>query len=311
MSAGSSFGGMCAAPEISAIVIDLSGEPRTWYLPSVSSMSSGAASSSAAQMRFALSWTSLRRAHDRLAAHRQRARAVGVPAPRALVGVAVEHVHVLRVDPEDVAGDLGEARVEPLAVRRRAGVDDRRAGGRHAHVRGLPERRLEAHALRARPRATAPGRTPRPRSRSRRRGARPRRAGRSCSARNSSRSKCSSSLSSVPVVVARVVDDAERGLERELLLRDEVLPPQLEPVHAELVGEPVHHQLDPVGGLRPARPADRVRGHLVREHAREVQVDVRDPVAAAHHREAELRDERREQLLVGAEVGDDPHLAAR
>ena len=57
MSAGSSFGGMCAAPEISAIVIDLSGEPRTWYLPSLSSMSSGAASSSAAQMRLALSWT--------------------------------------------------------------------------------------------------------------------------------------------------------------------------------------------------------------------------------------------------------------
>ena len=40
-----------------------------------------------------------------------------------------------------------------------------------------------------------------------------------------------------------------------------------------------------------------------------MQVDRREPVAAAHHREAELRDERREQLLVGAEVGDDPHLA--
>jgi hypothetical protein len=30
MSAGSSFGGMWAAPAISAMVIDLSGEPRTW-----------------------------------------------------------------------------------------------------------------------------------------------------------------------------------------------------------------------------------------------------------------------------------------
>ena len=57
MSAGSSFGGMCAAPAISAIVIDLSGEPLTWNLPSASSMSSGAASSSAAQIRFAFSWT--------------------------------------------------------------------------------------------------------------------------------------------------------------------------------------------------------------------------------------------------------------
>ena len=57
MSAGSSLGGMCAAPEISAIVIDLSGEPFTWYLPSASSMSSGAASSSAAQIRLAFSCT--------------------------------------------------------------------------------------------------------------------------------------------------------------------------------------------------------------------------------------------------------------
>ncbi len=57
MSVGSSCGGMCAAPEISAIVIDLSGEPLTWYLPSVNSMSSGDASSMAAQMRLALSCT--------------------------------------------------------------------------------------------------------------------------------------------------------------------------------------------------------------------------------------------------------------
>ena len=57
MSVGSSFGGMCAAPEISAMVIALSGEPRTWYLPSASSMSSGAASSSAAQIFLAFSCT--------------------------------------------------------------------------------------------------------------------------------------------------------------------------------------------------------------------------------------------------------------
>ena len=48
---------MCAAPEISAIVIDLSGEPFTENLPSASSMSSGAASSSAAQTFLAFSWT--------------------------------------------------------------------------------------------------------------------------------------------------------------------------------------------------------------------------------------------------------------
>src|ERR687897_808097 len=181
MSAGSSFGGMWAAPAISAMVIALSGEPRTWYLPSVSSMSSGAASSSAAQARLL------------------------------------------------------------LAERREVEV-------------------LEQLVQRA-------------------------------------------------VVVARVVDDAERGLERELLLGDEVLAPQLQPVHAELVGEPVHAQLDPVRGLRPPCAADRVSEHLVCEDAGEVEVDRWEAVAAAHHGEAQLRDERREQLLVRAEVGDDPHLA--
>jgi hypothetical protein len=48
---------MYAAPATSAIVIALSGDPLTWNLPSTSSMSSGAASSSAAQMRLALSCT--------------------------------------------------------------------------------------------------------------------------------------------------------------------------------------------------------------------------------------------------------------
>ena len=103
----------------------------------------------------------------------------------------------------------------------------------------------------------------------------------------------------------------ERRLVGELLLGDEVLAPQLERVHAELAGELVHGQLDPVGGLGPARAADRVGGHLVGEDAREVQVDGRQLVTAAHHREAELGDERREQLLVGAEVGHDPRLARR
>ena len=195
-------------------------------------------------------------------------------------------------------------------MRRRAGVDDRRAGGRDAHVRRLPERRLEAHALRAH----------RPR---RRQAAHLHPGGEAHPAVHALAAQAlllGTELVDVEVleqpveralVVAGVVEDPERRLERELIARDEVLPPQLEPVHAELVGEPVHHQLDPVGGLRAARAADRVGGHLVREHAREVQVDVRDPVAAAHHREAQLRDERREQLLVGAEVGDDLHPERR
>ena len=44
----------------------------------------------------------------------------------------------------------------------------------------------------------------------------------------------------------------------ELLLRDEVAPPQLEPVDPELGRHLVDHDLDVVGRLGPAGAADRV-----------------------------------------------------
>ncbi len=206
-------------------------------------------------------------------------------------------------------GDLREARVDPLAVRRGARVDDRRAGGRHPHVRGLVERRMQSHSLRpdsARGRQAAdldPGRE----------------ADAAIDALAAQLLLLAAELVEVElleqlveraVVVARVVGDPERRRERELLLGDEVLAPQLEPVHAELVGEAVHRQLDPVGRLRPAGAADGVRAHLVREDAGDLDVDRRPLVAAAHHGEPERRDERREQHHVGAQVGDDVGLAA-
>ena len=157
--------------------------------------------------------------------------------------------------------------------RRRSGRSSCRAPGRAAtcRCRRSPSRwgsRARWRTPRTRPGgqrpagpppATARGRTPPHRSRSRRRGRRPARAGSPARAERVE-VEVLEQLVERAVVVARVVDDPERRLERELLLGDEVLPPQLEPVHAELVGEPVHHQLDPVGGLRPARAADRVRG---------------------------------------------------
>ena len=48
-------------------------------------------------------------------------------------GVAVDDLDLLRVDAEAVGDDLGEARLEALAVRRGAGVDRHRAGRVHAH----------------------------------------------------------------------------------------------------------------------------------------------------------------------------------
>ena len=112
-------------------------------------------------------------------------------------------------------------------------------------------------------------------------------------------------------VVARVVGDADGHVGREVLRRDEVLAPELEPVHPQLGRHLVHHHLEEVGGLGPPRAADGVRGELVRVDARDVGVDVRDLVTAAGHEGRERRDERREQHLVGAEVGDDADLERR
>ena len=66
------------------------------------------------------------------------------------------------------------------------------------------------------------------------------------------------------LVVARVVDDAERHLRREVLLRDEVLAAQLETVHAQLGGELVHADLHHVRRLGAARAAmERVIGERI------------------------------------------------
>ena len=64
----------------------------------------------------------------RLAADRERARAVRVEPERTGVGVAVDHLDLLRVDPEPVRDDLREPRLVTLAVRGRAGVQSDRPG---------------------------------------------------------------------------------------------------------------------------------------------------------------------------------------
>ena len=234
-------------------------------------MSSGAASSLCATIRLRLVAHLVGRPGDRLAADGQRARAVGVQAERARCAVSPWMTSTLSgVDAEPVGDDLGEAGLVALAVRRGAGVDGHRAGRVHAHDRGLaaaaPAGRQPLGPSDARRRRGR--RSPR-RWRSRCRGSLPARAARACSRRNASTSTCSSSLSSDAVVVAGVVDEPDAPSRPGILRRDEVLPPQLEPVHAELGGELVHHHLDQVGAP-PGRPgaADRVGGELVREHAR-------------------------------------------
>jgi hypothetical protein len=104
---------------------------------------------------------------------------------------------------------------------------------------------------------------------------------------------------------AGVVDDAGGDRRREVLLGDEVLPADLQPVHAKLVGELVERDLDHLRRLGTSGAADRVRRALVREHPGDVGPDVGDLVTAAHHEGAQRRNQRRQDHVVGAEVGQD------
>ena len=211
----------------------LSGEPLTENLPSASSMSSGAASSWWATILLApcrppsrSRGRSTRRRRPASASRRCRGRTGRCRCRRA-------DVDLVGRDAQPVGDDLGERGVEPLAVRRGAGVDGHAARRVHAHDRGLVEARLQADAARAdhaRGREAAdlhPG-------------------GEADAAVLALASQLLllgaervdvdvlEQLVERAVVVAGVVDDADRHLGREVLLRDEVLPPQLERVHAQL-----------------------------------------------------------------------------
>ena len=67
------------------------------------------------------------RQRHRLAAHRQRARAVGAHSERAGARVAVDHLDMDRIDADPVRDDLREAGLVALAVRRAAGEEERLA----------------------------------------------------------------------------------------------------------------------------------------------------------------------------------------
>ena len=111
------------------------------------------------------------------------------------------------------------------------------------------------------------------------------------------------------VVVARI--DRQPRCERERELGDEVLAAELQPIHAELVGEIVHRPLDHVGRLGTSRAPVRVGRRRVREDARELDAVVRDRVRPRVDPGAEKRDPRRDELEVRAHRGRDPGAAVR
>ena len=123
------------------------------------------------------------------------------------------------------------------------------------------------------------------------------------------------------LVVARVdvdlgpVDgrpEARRVVVRERVGRQEVAPPDLGGIHAQLVGEEVHRPLDDVGRLGPAGAAVGVDERRVRVDAGDLAEDVGDLVAAGEDPAVERGgDARSDRGEAPAEVGVGLDLEAR
>ena len=69
-------------------------------------------------------------------------------------------------------------------------------------------------------------------------------------------------------VVATVVIETSRSVERKLVWRRKVLATHFRRIHAEFSGNEIERAFHDVGRFRPARAAISVGGHLVREAAR-------------------------------------------
>ena len=76
----------------------------------------------------------------------------------------------------------------------------------------------------------------------------------------------------------------------------------------QLAREHVHRALDEVGRLGAAGAAVRVGRRLVGEDLGQRGADGGDVVGAVGHQHRQRRDGGREQHVVGADVGDEPHL---
>jgi hypothetical protein len=97
---------------------------------------------------------------------------------------------------------------------------------------------------------------------------------------------------------------------RERRRVEEVAPPQLGRVDAELGGGQVEHALQVGGGLRAARAPERAHRRGVGERHRAVESDLRDVVDALAHHEGGAERERAAEARVGARVADDPRPQA-
>jgi len=106
-------------------------------------------------------------------------------------------------------------------------------------------------------------------------------------------------------VVVAGVDRQARG-DRRRKLANEVQPPQLDRVHAELACERVDGTLDRVGGLGASGAAIRVGRHRVREHAGALEAVPLDVVGSRIEPRAEQRNAGRDELEICAHRGRQP-----
>ena len=244
------------------------------------------------------------------ATHHQRPRAVGVHPLRARPGVAGDELDVVERHAEGVRDDLAPRGVVALTVRGRTGHDLDLAGREHAHRGRLP----------------ATGAV----------GQRAQDAGRRQTAHLGEGRDADAELHDVlavaaalllrtqpdhvehllgllggRLVVARVVGQPRHHGVRELLVRDPVLLAQLHRVAPEGVRQLIHDPLDGVRRLRTAGAAVGVRRGLGGEDAGAGEVVARHLVDGREHEGPEHRHAGRDQLQVGAHVGEQLDLQSQ
>src|SRR5262249_23021092 len=112
------------------------------------------------------------------------------------------------------------------------------------------------------------------------------------------------------IVVATVVDKADNGCIRKFIWSDEVFQPDLCRVHLQLGREQVHHTLDAVCYFRPPCASIGIGENAVGEDADDIHTDRLATINTEHHKDAEHKDHRCEQLMKRAEILDQFELDA-
>ena len=292
----------------------LSGEPFTRNAPSTNSRSSSAASSWWAAIVRALSITLSHAMAIATPPTGERARAVGVHARAARSPCRECSTSTSSGStPSLSATIIDHARLVALAVRRGAGDDLHLAGRQHPHRGRLPAAGRVVQRRQHPARGQAAHLEVASRCRCRGASCRPRRSASACSA--------------AQLVVADQLERLGRAPARSR--RESYDEPGCTTLYGNwsvgmklrrristgstptLRGQRVHRPLDGVGGLGAAGAAVGVGRRHVREHRRAREGVRRDVVDAVVEERAEQRDAGRDELEVGAHVGEQAGPARR